>query len=117
MGIQSEIKDKKSIVSVGEDLTISVVTDLKETLMQALNQSDLLTIDLESVQNIDVSGVQLLCSSNRHFEKMKKKLVLKTGKNNEYFKSFLIESGYDPGGGCPESPCRRCLWKGDGKNG
>jgi anti-anti-sigma factor len=117
MGIQTDKQDEGVIVAVEEELTISSVAKLKEILMDEAGQAEKVTIDLETVQDMDVSGLQLLCSTNRHFEKTKKKLVLKTGTNTEFFKSFLIESGYDPSGGCPESPCRRCLWKGDLKNG
>lgn len=113
MGIRMEIKDKSSVIHLDGDVTISMASELKEVVSKHIAESQSLTINVEKVDELDISCIQLMCSANLSTERNNKKLVLKLGKQKELFKHRMIESGYDPVDGCPEGPCKRCLWKGD----
>lgn len=113
MGILIEENLQSPVLHLDGEATIAMAAELKNTLIQSLSQSERLTVNLEAVVDMDISCLQLLCAANRHSEKNDKTMQLYTGANEETLRNFLLESGYDPGGSCPESPCKRCLWKGD----
>ncbi|MBU1168781.1 MAG: STAS domain-containing protein [Proteobacteria bacterium] len=115
MGIRIEKKNKTRVLHIEGDATIAMAEELKNQVAQGLLESESLTISLEKVADIDISCIQLVCSANRSFENHNKKLRVKTGKNSEQIKKFLIEAGYDTSGGCPEGACKQCLWKGDSR--
>lgn len=113
MGKHRENKGQNVVLAMEKDLTIGVVTDLKERILKELQTSDAVTLNLENIENIDIAGLQILCSANRCFEMNKKTFAIQTGDKFGFFKTFMIESGYDSNGSCPEGTCKMCLWKGD----
>lgn len=115
MGDPKEKIDPSTTIDVQKDLTIGVVADLKERILKELSTSDGLTLNLERVENMDVAGLQILCSANRYVESKKKSFSIITGENQGFIKTFMVESGYDSTGSCPEGTCKKCLWKGDRK--
>lgn len=115
MGFEIQKKDKQSVFKIDKELTIAEVTSLKDNIVKEMPSSEAVVIDLEGVERLDIAGLQLLCAANRSFEKQKKIFTVQTGGNNEFFRNFMIQAGYDSSGSCHESSCNRCLWKGDGK--
>lgn len=113
MGIQTEKKDNSSFIYLEGDVTIAMASELKDAVLKHIAESQYLTINVENVEELDISCIQLLCSANLTSERKNKKIIMKLGKQKDVFKQMMIESGYDPVDGCPESPCKRCLWKGD----
>lgn len=101
------------IIDAGKDLTIGEAAGLRERIIRELQSSDFVTLHLTDIEVIDLAGLQILCSSNRSFEKHRKTLTIQAGNKFGFLKSFMISAGYNPSGCCPEGTCTRCLWKGD----
>lgn len=111
MGFKIEKKNKKVTLTADGDLAIGIAADLKDEIFSCLSDSEEVNIDLDGVKDIDLSCIQLLCSANQTFEKQKK--VVKIGDIKSAIVNALTESGYSSSGGCPEAPCKKCLWKGE----
>ncbi len=91
-------------------LSIEEASEIKEKIIEAFSKNQVVNLDLTNISDIDLSGIQLICSSNLYFEKNNKKLILKA--KNQLIKQALNESGYI-NDVCQETPCNKCLWKGD----
>lgn len=105
-------KDKPPVLVVEGDAGIAMAAELRNEIMGAMGESDTLTVDLNKVDNLDISCIQLLCAANRSFEKQSKTLKVARGGSSELCRTLLSGSGYDPQTGCAEKKCRTCLWKG-----
>jgi anti-anti-sigma regulatory factor len=104
--------DQFNIVLEGK-LTIEEASINKEVFNDAYSNHQSVCIDLEQATDIDISGIQLLCSASIFFEKNNKKLTIKS-KNNDKIIQILNELGYNhKDGGCHEFSCNNCLWKGN----
>lgn len=93
-------------------LTIQRAAELKEELMEALNQVDNLMVILSEATEADLSCLQLLCSCNRSAVRLNKTLSL-IGALPVAFSKLLKDTGLHVHVGCPEECDRVCLWKGD----
>jgi anti-anti-sigma factor len=113
MGMSVENKDGKVILHLEGDVNISVAAEIREAILDAESANQSVVIDLNNVESLDVSCVQLFCSANRQYAANPERLTLIKGKNSDLFRNFLIKAGYDPSGSCSENPCKRCLWKGE----
>ena len=63
-------------VTLKGNMTIYAAAALKDRLIDALNGSEVLEIDLSGVSGIDTGGIQLLILAQRHAEKLGKRLQL-----------------------------------------
>ena len=105
-------KNQFNIVLEGK-LTIEEASIKKEEINDAYSKHQNVCIDLEQVTDIDISGVQLICSANMFFEKNNKNLTLKS-KNNDKILHVLTELGYyNKYGASHGFSCKKCLWKGE----
>lgn len=105
-------KGQFNIVLEGK-LTIEEASIKKDVFNDAYSKHQNVCIDLEKVTDIDISGIQLLCSASMFFEKKNKNLTIKS-KNNDKIIQVLKELGYNhKDGGCYEFSCIKCLWKGN----
>ncbi len=117
MGIRmNKNKGKQPVLVLEGDVDISIAADIKTRIMDVMNETDSLTVDLGGVERLDISCVQLLCAANRSFEKKSKRLNVITGKGDSLCRTLLGSSGYDAHDGCPEKKCRACLWKKGDRN-
>ena len=60
MVLTQNINDTRIVLKMECELTIYQAENLKKTLMAALNQSEIIEIDLSAVCEIDTAGIQLL---------------------------------------------------------
>ena len=105
-------KDQFSIVLEGK-LTIEEASINKEVFNDACSKYQSVCIDLEQITDIDISGVQLICSANMFFEKNNKSLTLKSKKDDKIL-HVLTELGYyNKYGATHGFSCKNCLWKGN----
>ena len=61
---------------VEPDMTIYHAIELKQKLLDALLQTELLEVDLSQVSEIDTSGIQLLMLTKRESQKQGKTLAI-----------------------------------------
>ena len=63
------------LIKMTEDLIINNIEDLKLKLLEDLKKCNKLEITLSAVDNIDISGLQLLISLTREVENIKKDVI------------------------------------------
>jgi len=95
----------KDIIKLEGNLTVYEVGALKENLLSALKDVDLLEIDMADVRECDTSGLQILCSAKKTADQRSKRIVfpvipkaiedamIKTGITHEMI-------AHDGGAGC-----------------
>lgn len=71
-----------------KNLTISEVIEAKRLLIQLLESGKSLEVDLSGLEEIDISGIQLLISFNKEVAILKRTVIYK-GVFKEEFKSSL----------------------------
>lgn len=77
------------------ELTISHVGEIRNSLVEAFDSAERVTVDVSSTTDVDVAGVQLLCACQRTSTSRGKKMCLQLG-DNKRFADFLEEIGFPP---------------------
>lgn len=99
------------IVRLRGNLTVEHAQELKHVLLDALQDSERIVIELEGITDVDLSFLQLLCSAHRTSMKLGRELTL-FGDRSEIFKMAVSDAGFPRILGCHEDPDRGCLWIG-----
>lgn len=113
--------NKAVAVNTGEvvlrgELFIQRVAELKEELQQALESVDALLINLVETTDIDLSGLQLLCSVHRAAREMNKDLKL-VGLKASIVEETLQLAGFSEPVGCDARDEGTCPWIGESDEG
>lgn len=85
--------EKSGTLSFVGDVTIGQVAELKEQLVEALNEAERVIVDVSSATAIDVAGVQLLCACHRYSCQNGKKMCVDLG-DNVLVSDFLDSVGF-----------------------
>jgi anti-anti-sigma factor len=88
---RSETEDS-SVLKVHGELTVECAKEFRSALMEELEKSDNILVDLEGLTEVDISGLQLLCSTSNTAEKLNKRFCL--GNLPERFVQFANDTGY-----------------------
>ncbi|MBF0454717.1 MAG: STAS domain-containing protein [Magnetococcales bacterium] len=80
-------------LTLSGDLSIQFAATLKETLLDGISNADSMVINMEQVDRIDLSTVQLLCAAHRALKKANKKLVI-AGGISKAVKETIAEAGF-----------------------
>jgi anti-anti-sigma factor len=99
----------EGILTLDGSLDIQRVGEFQGLLSEALNKAKRLVIQLEGVQEVHLTGLQLLCSAHRTFLGQKKSLVLQG--SSEAFRRIVRDLGYLRHVGCQPESKDLCLWK------
>jgi len=108
--IQQTESGTEGILSLKGERTMFSAQETKATLLDALDQVDVLHLDLHEMEDTDVSLVQLICATHRECVRSGKGLFLQDGPG-ERMKDLLRRAGYCKQYGCPEAGKESCLWK------
>ena len=65
MGLTMETSNDKSSLSIDGELTIYTVQQYKKSLVENLSEDKVLEVDLTDVDEIDISGLQLLAAISK----------------------------------------------------
>ena len=93
-------------LTLSGDISIQFASALKETLLEGISKTESLVFNLEQVDRIDLSTVQLLCAAHRSLINSKKVLVV-AGAIPNAIKETIAESGYT---GCMGDGDTTGLW-------
>ncbi len=104
-----------SVLKLKGSWTIERTDELKHALLEALNGSEGIVIELEGLTDLDLSSIQLLCSAHRTSLRLGKRLALHEQKS-EALKRIVRDAGFDRTIGCHKDPDKSCLWAGDWKS-
>ena len=99
----------KGILKLDGDVTIEQAAELKNVLIDAIDKVNDLDIDVGELKNIDLSGLQLLCSAHRSSLNKNKTLNVINKKNDSYVKTIL-DAGFNRNLVCDVDKNNSCLW-------
>ena len=86
--------DKNSFrLHLSGQIDIGHAKSIKDSLLSALKEGKSLEINLEKIEGVDLSGLQLLCAAGKTAKAIKKKLTLNK-KIPQCFTNALLESGF-----------------------
>lgn len=89
------------------ELTVSHVTELRDTLLAALESGKPIELDPSQVVVVDVPGLQLLCALHRHAVRLGIPVTFRGGNRGR-----IIEEGREMAGFARKRGCERgCLWE------
>lgn len=114
MSVQTEIAPTGSgsvVVRISGDMTIPNASELRERLLEAFRQADCVTLDLNGVTGIDVSGLQLLCSAHRSSVVLNKAFTI-VGREQPAVRDVASAAGQLRSSGCAQDVCHTCIWTG-----
>ena len=90
---QLEDSAKGKILRAEGSLTIEHACSLKEILMEALERTDHLDIDIQKITSVDLACLQVLCAAHKTFAEAHKHMGIQDPP--EIFKKFLITAAID----------------------
>ncbi len=93
------------------ELTVSHAAELKEMMLQALENSDKIEIDLGGVTLIDLSFLQLACAAHRTAIQSDKEFYF-THSSSKVVQQAREQAGFIFKRGCVHNPTKKCLWVG-----
>ncbi|MBF0558031.1 MAG: STAS domain-containing protein [Nitrospirae bacterium] len=105
-----QMEEESVVVDLSGNLTVENAAALKEVLMSALSRSQRIIVNLEHVEDADLSGLQLLCSAHRISTHLNKNVAL-AGPCSETFMEALETAGFLRHDGCSLDTQKTCLWK------
>lgn len=82
-----------TLLSLEGVLTIEEMDTLKEILLTAMNEAVSLEVQLDRVDRVDLSGLQIILSAIRSFRREEKELRLIAGAESVFWRT-VRESGY-----------------------
>lgn len=103
-------KGKEGVLSLVGDLTMLEAQETKRNLLEAIEEVDILHLDLQNIEKVDVSFIQLICASHRECFLSEKTIDLQDGVNDTMEK-LLEDAGYTKQCGCYPDAKDSCLWK------
>lgn len=109
MGVTGELIDGKRRISFDGKVTVEHVAELKKTLDDALNTQEDIELLFSSVSDVDLAGLQLLCSFHRTVVGAHKKISRK-GSMPDVMQKGVAEAGFDRLSGCRRDDQDSCLW-------
>lgn len=110
-----KLKDRVRLTLAGEQ-TVNQASDLREALIQALDQGDNIEVDCEQVTGVDLTFLQLLCAAHRSAQSAKKIITI-VDQENSALSNSVIRAGFNYHKSCGEDSLGSCLWVGGKNNG
>ncbi len=108
-GFTYEQSGTAGVLNLEGALTIQQAGDLKDALLRSLSSAEQVSLHLEKVTDIDIAGLQILCSAYRTARAMNKSLIL-AGGLSDALKKAVDDSGYSCRAGCSSGPGKICPW-------
>jgi anti-anti-sigma regulatory factor len=95
------------IVKLPSELTLSHVAEIREMLLPALGSGEALEIDAQEVTDVDIAGLQLLCSLHRGTVKQGSTLAFCGQQRGGAIQQAQEKAGFARHMGCFAG----CLWQ------
>ena len=100
----------RGVIMLEGDITLPHMEELKGVLIKALVNADDVSLSMEHVREVDLSGLQLLCSAHRSAIRFKKQLAF-SGRRPKALIDAVEAAGYARVTGCKLDHEKSCLWK------
>ncbi len=111
MAIEAEGQENGGVLTIAGAVTVQRAAELKAVLVDALAKADRVAIDLSGVTDVDLCGLQLLCSAQRTASGSRKRLAL-VGPAPDVFRRAAADAGFCVRTGCGAEDPGKCPWKG-----
>jgi anti-anti-sigma factor len=108
-GFTFEQTGSAGVLSLEGALTVQQAKELKDALLSALSRAERVSLRLEQVTEVDIAGLQVLCSAYRTAVNKNKSLLL-AGPVPDGFAKVVADSGYSCRSGCLVNSKTRCPW-------
>ena len=116
MTFEKDDSKKTGLIIADGSLTIQRAAEFKELLTKAFKEVDRLEIKIDTVNEIDLACLQLLCSTHKTFMETKKTLSI-ISNQSEALKKAIKDAGYDRHKACKaKGDNNQCLWVSGGEN-
>jgi ABC-type transporter Mla MlaB component len=100
----------REVVVLEGDITLPQMEELRNRFIKALVNADEVSLSMENVREVDLSGLQLMCSAHRSAVRFKKRLAF-SGRPPKALKDAVEAAGYARVTGCKLDKDKSCLWK------
>lgn len=100
---------KEGVLVLMGNVTIMEALETKEKLLEAIKEVDVLHVDVQAIESVDVTFIQLLCAAHRECFLSKKEVFLQ-GDLVDTLEEFLERAGYSKHHGCIPGAQASCLW-------
>jgi len=107
--IRHEKKNDREVLTVSGALTVKHAKALRAAFLEALRNAPAVEVNVEMINDLDVTFAQLVCSAHRMAAGLNKQMTI-TGIEQERFSRMLGRSGFFRHIGCHESTRKSCLW-------
>jgi ABC-type transporter Mla MlaB component len=109
MSSQMQITGNTCTITLDGDLTLPHAEELKKVLIKSLLDSDDIRVSMNSLEDADLSCLQLLCSAHRSAVRLKKRIGF-SGSPAGPFRSIVEGAGFARLHGCKLDCENSCLW-------
>ena len=100
---------KEGFLALAGDLTMVEAQETKKVLLEAIEKVDTLHLDLQKIESVDVSFIQLICAAHRECFLSEKEIFLRGG-GRDIIDQLLERAGYSKQCGCKSEAKKSCLW-------
>ncbi|MBN1524092.1 MAG: STAS domain-containing protein [Spirochaetales bacterium] len=104
------VKTKKEQIVFSGDLTIHHAGELQKELKKHIAAHDHISIAFETIDSIDLSFLQLMCSVHRESLKKEKSITITTSVP-EQLRQIMATIGFERTISCDHGEHDDCLWK------
>ena len=111
MSFSFSVIDGESIISSGSRLTIENASDFLNIIREGFESSDRIAIDFEPSVEIDITGLQLLCSACRSAAGAGKTFFYK-GLQPQALTDIIKLCGAERNSACKQNSDSTCIWFG-----
>jgi anti-anti-sigma regulatory factor len=101
--------DNNVIVMFEGDLTVKHAEEMKADIVKALKNGELVGMTFEDITSVDLSCLQLLCSSHRSAVRLQKKMYFESCPP-QILKDMADATGFLWLKGCTADCAKSCLW-------
>jgi anti-anti-sigma regulatory factor len=101
-------------IGVRGTMTIHNAGEIRAGLMKAIAAASNVTLDLKKVTEIDLVGLQMICSTHRSAVRNHKLFVV-TGGNSPVIAAAALSAGFIRHTGCVQDTDHTCIWIEGGK--
>ena len=99
------------VVTIAGPMTVPYARELREHLLAAFDKVNSITADLCGVTEVDIAGLQLLCSAHLSSVAMNKRFTIIGGPGSAVWEA-ADAAGQLRQMGCVVDVCHTCIWTG-----
>jgi anti-anti-sigma regulatory factor len=102
--------DRKSIITIAGELTISSAEEFKKVLLEAFGAADDVSLKINALETVDLACLQVLCSAHQSAIQSGKKLRFDMPPP-PIFRTAVADVGYSRLNECKMNQDKSCLWQ------